>query len=518
MCGTTLRAAVLVVLAAARPCLADDANSSYNSLFGAEDRKVRASASTLDDAQFAAKLLDSAKAVGDSRAMQLLLLDKAAQFGVSNPKGYAVAAEALAMLASLAPDRKQETDDRLLKLRELQYRDAPPAERAKAGLALVDDLVAAANRRLDADQPADALDILRRSASIAQAVRSSRRQEIQDLITEAGAQEAVARQIDRAEKLLARDPNDHDAARRLMMLYLIERDDPNRAAALLGRAEPGEPVKTLLPLAARKLEDLAASVVAEMGDWYLSLWPKASAAARESMLDRAQACYERFLEVHRKNDERTLAVRARLEEIAKKRSDSAHGAGRRIGGRFAACADGRARLYADGKRVLTAEPGQGLAEARGELGPGSVLVVAVEAQRGAGGFAAAFESQGYAMVTKAARWKVLADVKADGAATVTAAAVHKAGTPASPGGGLADQRRDIARRLGAEPEVVAPPKQAEQVVLATVVEESDFARTARPASDDQQRATVDSPPWRPGPPARPRWRPNWGGGRGHRRH
>ena len=96
--ATKLRlAAVLTISVAALSAgivLADPAGD-YETLFGAESKKIIASRTRTDDVEFAATLLKTAKGVPDSPALQVLLYEKASQFASGGVSGCDTALEAL---------------------------------------------------------------------------------------------------------------------------------------------------------------------------------------------------------------------------------------------------------------------------------------------------------------------------------------------------------------------------------------------------------------------------------------
>ena len=79
--------AVLVVPLLCPATLHADTKADYERLFGEEEREVRATRSTKDDAAFAAKLHTKAFS-GVSREFGLLLCDKSVEFGLKDPSGY----------------------------------------------------------------------------------------------------------------------------------------------------------------------------------------------------------------------------------------------------------------------------------------------------------------------------------------------------------------------------------------------------------------------------------------------
>src|SRR4051812_30519619 len=72
---------------------------TYQSLFGADERRVLATSATKDDAQFAATLLEKNKSLTDDPALAEVVCTKAYEFGIKDPEGYAVAIEAAGQMA-----------------------------------------------------------------------------------------------------------------------------------------------------------------------------------------------------------------------------------------------------------------------------------------------------------------------------------------------------------------------------------------------------------------------------------
>src|SRR4051812_28044275 len=79
---------------------------TYQSLFGAEEKRVTTTSSTRDDAQFAASLMEKAKSLTDDPALVEVVYTKAYEFGVKDPEGYALAIEAARQMAERQKFRK----------------------------------------------------------------------------------------------------------------------------------------------------------------------------------------------------------------------------------------------------------------------------------------------------------------------------------------------------------------------------------------------------------------------------
>src|SRR4051812_1017323 len=110
--------AVLPALATATP-----SDESYDRLFGTESKTVER-AKPKDKLTFARKLVLAAGETKEDKSLQALLYGKAFDFAITSSEGYAVAADAMAMLVKAQPNLKTTADERLLTLNELKFRTA----------------------------------------------------------------------------------------------------------------------------------------------------------------------------------------------------------------------------------------------------------------------------------------------------------------------------------------------------------------------------------------------------------
>ena len=306
------------VAGASGPARAGDPNSTYEALFGQEARKVARSAGTRDDAAFAAKLLSGARAVPDAPGLQQLLLAKAYEFGFKHRDGYLAAVDAMELLGETYPQRRGEALGNILAVRQRQYRYAARAQRVTYGRALIDALLAVARLRMTAWQAGEALRLYRDAARTAAKLRLRPEIErIRKLVEIAKAQEAGEREMAALARLLKARPGDRDAAKKLLMGYLIHRNDPNTALGLLEKTGPDEVLRTYVPLAAKGLHEVPGPACLELGDWYSTLLKGASVAARGPLLRRMLGYYERSCDLHGQQDTTFIRMQLRIAGIAK---------------------------------------------------------------------------------------------------------------------------------------------------------------------------------------------------------
>ena len=304
-----------LLCATVSPAAAGDPNRTFESLFGQEAEKVGRSPTKKDDVALAGKLLAAAAGAPDSPAFQVLLYEKAYDLAMKSKEGYPTAIEAMSRLAGAAPKRRAECDRKLLAVYELQYRYGRGAERVEAGSSLCRQLVSLANDEAAAGDATRALATYRRAYMIARAIRSADAPVITAKISSVLARQRLDRETASLEKALSAKPNDRRAARRLLILRLVEKNDPAAAGELLGTVTVDEATRTCLPLATKLWHELDAAACLDLAGWYQTLARKATADARPRMLARAKAYYETYLTLRGQTDAAALRATMPLKKL-----------------------------------------------------------------------------------------------------------------------------------------------------------------------------------------------------------
>ena len=164
-----------------------DATTDYESLFGAEAARVQASPSTKDDAVLAAKLLKTAQQAAHDRTLQALLCEKAYQFGIAGPDGYATALQAMELLATVLPDKTALWRERTRRVHQLRILRGSPDEKATARRALVELLVADGDALADSGNRGEALTAYRQAADVAATFDRNEARRIQEKVRQSVA-------------------------------------------------------------------------------------------------------------------------------------------------------------------------------------------------------------------------------------------------------------------------------------------------------------------------------------------
>jgi len=294
-----------------------DVASDFETLFGAEAKKVFASRSKTDDAAFAAKLIKSAGKIPDSPTLQVLLYEKACQFGSAGPAGCDTALEALALLEKAVPDKTDQWRQRKFDIVKLRFDKSYGAARKAAGGPYMEMLEALADAEAAGGKGSEAKKLYSRAIMIAKYIKSDRAATILAKSKRANAVVAQQVKLKSLQAKLKTDARNTTVRKELIRIYVAGLDNPAEAAKLI-TDDLDEVTRTYVPLAAKKLEGLDKAICLELGDWYYrTLLKDASAAGKPVVLHRAKEYYEQFAELHTKKDAQSLRVETALESIEK---------------------------------------------------------------------------------------------------------------------------------------------------------------------------------------------------------
>ncbi|MDP6544668.1 MAG: LamG domain-containing protein [Phycisphaerae bacterium] len=294
-----------------------DAAGDYETLFGADAKKIIASRTKTDDVEFAATLLKISKDVTDSPELQILLYEKAVQFGSAGVSGCDTAMEALGLLEKAVPAKKVQWRQKKLDIVKLRFTRSYGAAKKEAGHSYMEILEAVADAKVKEGDGAGAKLLYNRARSIAVYIKSPRAAEI--LAKSKHANAVVARQvrIKSLETKLKADARNTAVREELVLLYVVALDKPGEAAKLL-TDDLDEVTRTYVPLAAKKIDDLDVAVCLELGDWYYrKLSKNASSAGKLVVLQRAKGYYERFCESQTEKNIQSLRAKMALDSIGK---------------------------------------------------------------------------------------------------------------------------------------------------------------------------------------------------------
>lgn len=311
--------AILFFLLPFSPCLPADAEKDFNELFGQDLERVAATGEKKDDAELAAVLLNAAGRVGERPELQALILVKAYELGIQDPSGYEAAEKALQKSMSAAPGKGGELQEKLLNLRELQYRNARGKERMKMADGYVQQLVVSGDLKFAAREYPEALSLYRKALIVDRTYGGIRKRALSQKKEAAGQRVEAERRIESLQKKLDLDPENKAVREDLILSCLLDLDDPAGATRYLD-PRCGELFRKNIPLAAKPVEEVPEAVCLQLASWYSEFGEEENSRSARALAAwrRAAGYYRQYLAVHQRDDIHQLRANLALGEIQKK--------------------------------------------------------------------------------------------------------------------------------------------------------------------------------------------------------
>ncbi len=277
---------------------AASAKAKFDETYGVAIRGVKSTRTSSDDAKLAIILRDAAKASTDED-YTILLLEQAYEFGKLHTDGMRAAADALQHLATIAPRRQLEAQEKLLALYEIVFRNAAgrpdKTVHRKAGTATTDLMVEIAQAKGRRAEYNAAVMLLRKATALSRSVAySDRLDEINEMIRDMTPLAPIDSKVQSARRALARDPADKEAARTLTDLYLKDLDRPTSAKTYAEIVDDAATLE-LYELAGKPVDSLAAAEATRLARWYEGMAGQGTPIAKTNVLIRAKVYYARVL-------------------------------------------------------------------------------------------------------------------------------------------------------------------------------------------------------------------------------
>jgi len=288
---------------------ANPAEEAFNSVYSADVQRIKAARDPKAAVELATRLIAAAKESKSQPAFQAVLCEKAYELAAPYPSGWPLAIEAMTLLAACVPEKAVQSADCVADVRQRQFEAARGEDRAKAGEALIDSLLKAAELRAQAGSVAEAGAIYKRAQAIATAVKSDRRPAIEAKARDLAQAARNAADAAILKKQLEAAPGDAAVREKLVRLCLVGLDDPATAARYVDGITDATLCKFVAAVA-KGIEAAPEVACIEIGNWYACLAETApGGGSKAAMLSRARTYYMRFLELHMTDDmQRTMVV------------------------------------------------------------------------------------------------------------------------------------------------------------------------------------------------------------------
>jgi hypothetical protein len=291
------------------------AREVFNALYGADLDRVRRTGEWSDDLDLARRMVDAARAqAADQPEFLTVLCDTVYDLSAERkPDGRPIAEQAMLLEMQNVPERYGDALEKLLNVRRWRYwYDVPVGERPALADELIDTYLAVAEMELPKGK--DVAWLCNDVKRIANETNSWRTAEV---VTKADALiQAGRNQVDLAtmKNRVVSSPGDTAARSSLVMMYLVNEDNPVAAGAYLAGDSPST-LRRYVPEAARAVSTVEPAMCLELGDWYKTLAFGASPLAKPAMLDRANSYYQRFLDNHKAQDPDRARAEAGLAAV-----------------------------------------------------------------------------------------------------------------------------------------------------------------------------------------------------------
>jgi hypothetical protein len=294
-----------------------DVNADFETVFGEKIRKVTATSDKADDIALAGEIFEVAARVGDAPALRKLMHERTLDLACRDASGYAIAEKAVAVLVQADPENAVAWQEKSLDVHRLRYQRSRGREKIDAGVQYKDRLLIVGQAKLEAVKAGEALALFRQAESVARALRDPGLPDIAALVKTATSSLNTERRILSLTKSLERDPADTKARDELVLLYLLDLDDPSKANGLL-REDSREDLRKYVPLAAGPVDAVEEGACLELAAWYDGQYRKPpSTPAKATACGRAVAYYGRYLALHEAGDLKRLKAKVRFQQLEK---------------------------------------------------------------------------------------------------------------------------------------------------------------------------------------------------------
>ena len=298
----------------------EEATEVFNQLYGDSIRKAKSTRERTDDLELASQLLSATSQAGESTTLIRLMCENAYALAFKYPEGEKTAIDAMQLLARKIPDQALACQLRIVEVRDRWYRLANSTLRTAKGQTFIESLAAAFDMAMGKGDYDQAVRLQQRIVKTARTIRLPEADGLNQRLQQTKHRAMIQRQIATHTDRLKTSPNDRTSHAKLMMLYLIDLNDPQHALRhVVGATNQDDPIRTLLPLATGSIQVIDEDRCRKLGDWYRRLAINAGQFSKPSMLDRALRYYERYLELHATRDVHRIQVSIQAMELRKKR-------------------------------------------------------------------------------------------------------------------------------------------------------------------------------------------------------
>lgn len=306
--------AAAILLLATTIVWGDEAEDAFNAQFGNEVKSAKLAPQKVD---LAARIVEAAQKEGVKPATAVLFCESAFGLVKDIPSGADTAAEAMELVADLAPEQRAAAWDKVVQIRRKQFVAAKPPAKPAASDWYVESLIQAACAKVGVDDP-KAADAKRQALQTAKAAGADMAQEVEMRLLAAEQRHKAEKSVAELTAKTNADPKDAVSRNQLARILLVDLDDPKKANLLVNDS-CDEALRKYLPAIMKPGKDVPELAALDLAKWYASLADETGKdkhyAAKGHMLIRARRYYCRYMEAHRKVDAAAGEVSEALNKI-----------------------------------------------------------------------------------------------------------------------------------------------------------------------------------------------------------
>jgi hypothetical protein len=296
-----LTAAALLVLAAAATSAAEQPTDPdrlgalvFRDVYTPELRAAANTPGGGDDIALARRMLVYAELWEGNRAFVLLHYRKAYDLSRHHPPAYELAVQAMRRQAERFPSTRIQCLRKVADVQRSMCRADARSRRCHERL--LRTLLELSRAATEEGNFGQAVVAARQAEQLARRIGSEEADAIARRVRELSVRANVARRAQALERRLEQDPADAEARRRLVLLRVVEQDDPAGAADLLTDDLDAD-LRRRVRLALRRPEGLDAPSRRELAQWYRRLARQCSFVAGPRMQARAES-YDSSADAH----------------------------------------------------------------------------------------------------------------------------------------------------------------------------------------------------------------------------
>lgn len=267
----------------------------FNSLYAKPLQRVQQTSSRDDNLELARNLLKECEKVASQPGLMIHFLDAAYGLSFRVPTGYDVALEAAERIDAGFEARRADARKMQIDLLGRLVRSARGDERGPWVDKLVAVYVGIGQDEMKANDYAAASRTFRTAQTLAFRYKHPAAVTFKAMSTFAVQQLKVSQQLTKLEEDLLRDANDIDVARKLVELYLLEREDAASASRIASRTNDAALI-SIAKLSGSKLSKLDGSQTMALATWYFDQRKNVSESAKDIAYQRAKFYLTHFLE------------------------------------------------------------------------------------------------------------------------------------------------------------------------------------------------------------------------------